>query len=209
MKWVLLFFCSIFIIFLFLIIILVLSTIKLNIKKFHFSNFESGVKKGKIENEILICLELYFINRIKIASFSINKNIFSKIRLKNDFQKLKNNYSKFKNIKLLDILKTSKLQIEKAYLNIKIGTDDVIITGFLVTFISSITGILFRKTKKENLFLKILPLYSCGNAINFDLNCIIKVKMVHIIYVIFILIKKGMNKNERASNRRSYDYSYE
>ena len=209
MKWVLLFFCAIFLLFLFLIIILVLSTMKLNIKKIYISNYKDGVKKNNLDNEVLIYLEIYFLHRIKIASFSLNKNIFSKINIKNDLQKLRNSFLKVKNIKSIEILKKSKLQIEKGYLNVEIGTDDVIITGFLVTIVSSIAGILFRNTNKKDSFFKVIPLYEYGNAINFNFNCIIKVKMVHIIYVIFILIKKGMKKNERTSNRRSYDYSYE
>lgn len=54
-----------------------------------------------------------------------------------------------------------------------------------------------------------MPMYRFGNSINLSLNCIINVKMVHIIYVIYILLKKGMIKNERTSNRGAYDYSYE
>ena len=65
------------------------------------------------------------------------------------------------------------------------------------------------KTDYKKTNFKIIPLYKYGNAINFRLNCIINVKLVHIIHIIYILSKKGMIKNERASNRRSYDYSYE
>ena len=54
----------------------------------------------------------------------------------------------------------------------------------------------------------VYPLYNFGNSIKINLNCIIKVKIVHIIYVIYILLRRR-NKNERASNRRAYDYSYE
>lgn len=56
---------------------------------------------------------------------------------------------------------------------------------------------------------RIIPLYNFGNSIKFNLNCIISVKIVHIIYVIYILLKTRRRKNERTSNRRSYDYSYE
>lgn len=92
----------------------------------------------RLENEVLIYLELYFLNKIKIARFSLNNNIFSKMNIKTDMKNLKKNFKKIKNIKLLDILKKSKLQIEEAYLNTKIGTDDIILTALLVTIISSV-----------------------------------------------------------------------
>ena len=70
-------------------------------------------------------------------------------------------------------------------------------------------GIVFSHTKSKKKKFTVLPLYNIGNVIKINLNCIIDVKIVHIIYVIYILFKKGRNVNERASDRRAYDYSYE
>ncbi len=56
-----------------------------------------------------------------------------------------------------------------------------------------------------------LPIYEDKNRIKLILNCIIQVKLVHIISIIYYVVKKRKEKRkyERASNRRSYDYSYE
>jgi len=70
-------------------------------------------------------------------------------------------------------------------------------------------GIIFGITNPKKSEFIVKPLYNLGNSIKFNLNCIISVKVVHIIYVIYILLKKRRASNERASNRRSYDYSYE
>lgn len=110
---------------------------------------------------------------------------------------------------MLEIIKKLKIKTEKLKLYLAIGTENVMLTVNLVTLISSIIGITFRNLEPEKTEYRIIPLYNFGNSIKFNLNCIISVKTVHIIYVIYILLRKRRNKNERASNRRSYDYSYE
>ena len=72
-------------------------------------------------------------------------------------------------------------------------------------------GVLLRKqiaNSKENRFI-INPLYINKNLLNLELNCIFETKLIHIIYVIYILNEKRRDdKNVRTSNRRSYGYSY-
>ena len=65
--------------------------------------------------------------------------------------------------------------------------------------------------KKEHYNYTIEPIYQNKNIYKIQFNCIIQVKMVHIINVIYIFLKKGRSDlNERTtSNRRSYGYSYE
>ena len=64
---------------------------------------------------------------------------------------------------------------------------------------------------QKNYKYQINPIFQNKNLYKINLNCIIQLKMVHIINVIYIFSKKGRSdKNERtASNRKSYGYSYE
>ena len=92
------------------------------------------------------------------------------------------------------------------------GTQNAAFTAMIVSFINIITSILVsnNKNKKINYFLKIDPIYQNQNIVNLQFNCIISLKIVNIINIIYILKKKGrVDKNERTSNRRSYAYSYE
>ena len=68
-----------------------------------------------------------------------------------------------------------------------------------------------RKLNEKNYEYSIKPIYNNQNLYKIELNCIIELKIVHIINVIYILIKKGKSdKNERtASNRKPYAYSNE
>ncbi len=209
MKIVLLFFCAIIGIIILSIILLIFSTIRLNVKKVKISNFENGIKKKKLEKEFIIYIELCLFGKLKIARIKLTKNLIDKMQIKADIKNLKRDAQLLKNINILEIIKKLKIKTSKLNLQAQLGTEEVTLTVFLVTFISTVTSILFRNTDYKNVDYNIMPLYQFGNTINFYLNCIINVKMVHIIYVIYILLKKGMIKNERTSNRRSYDYSYE
>ena len=209
MKIVLLFFCGIFAFLVLIIFLLILSTIKLNVEKLDISNYERGFKKGKIIKEFRVFIELHLFDKIKIAKFKISNKFLEKLNVENDLKDLKKDVQLIKKINIFEIFKVLKIKLERLNLKVEIGTEDVMITVFLVTFISTAVGIICRNADQNKVKFNIMPLYQFGNAINFRLNCIINVKMVHIIYVIYILLKKGMIKNERTSNRRSYDYSYE
>ena len=212
MKWVLLFFCAFFGIILFIIFLLICSTIKLNVAKLNISNIENGIKK-KIEKDIQIFIELYLFGRIKILGINLNNHMFMKFKEKanfNIFKYLKRDRKVLKNIKISGIVKQLRAEFKNTNFDLQLGTEQVITTAFVITFISTILSIILKNADENEVRFKIMPLYKYGNSINLHLNCIIKVKVVHIIFVIIYLIKEGkVIKNERTSNRRAYDYSYE
>ena len=209
MKLVLLFFC-VFLGFIFLILLLLLSSsIKLNIKKFNISNFENGRKKEKIEKDIEVYLELHLFGIIKIAKIKIDEKLFKELKMTNNLKDIKKDWNILKQSKTLNIIKKLKIKLRKTNIDLEIGTEDAILTAFLVTVISSIIGIALHSSNYKETYFNIVPLYYFGNSVNLKLKSIINVKVVHIIYVIYIFLKKGRIKNERTSNRRSYDYSYE
>lgn len=209
MKTVLLFFCAILGIILFCFILLLLSTIRLNVIKAKISNFENGIKKSKMEKELKIYLELCLFNKIKIAKIRLKKSLLDKAKIKTNMKELEKNVKVLKNIGIMEIIKKLKIKVDKLELEVKLGTEDIMITVFLIAFLSSLVSILVRNCNYKKVHYNIIPLYQFGNTVKINLNCIIDVKMVHIIYVIYILLKKGRINNERTSNRRSYDYSYE
>lgn len=139
------------------------------------------------------------------------RKIYSNKKLEQiDFSKLKQNIPI--NIKTLKIIKGLQIKIESLKLEINIGIEDVIYTSYTVAIIASILSIILPHLVKEediqNIRYEINPIY---NTLTFNLNLdsIISIKIVHIIYVIYNLVKKGRDENERTSNRRSYAYSHE
>lgn len=197
-----------------LVIVILLSTISIRTEKLELSNYN---KSGKLQYDFDVYFELYFLNKLKILSLKFDKEKLHKLKLKQkmqnvDFKKMKKDMPKKEEIK--SIVKKLDVDLNTFKLKVKIGTEDVILTSTIVSILASVIGIILgrviKEYKEEKYKYEIHPIYENRNQILLNLNCIIKVKVVHIIFIIYLLLKKRrVDKNERTSNRRTYDYSYE
>lgn len=193
-----------------LFFVFITSTLKIKIKSLQ-------IEKYKNNNKYRVFIQLYFLNKIKIFSIRINnerirKMYSSKQIEKIDFNKIKENIPI--NKETLSILKNLKLEIEELDLEINIGIEDAVLTSYLVAIIASLISIILphlvkNRSNKEIKYI-VKPIYN-KTEFNMDLDSIISVKIVHIIYILYQLVKKGKERksNERTSNRRAYAYSHE
>ena len=99
-------------------------------------------------------------------------------------------------------------------LRIDIGTEDTVLTSFMVPILGMLISIFIKNNttdyKKQNFIIQ--PIYFNKNLLNILFSGIFEFKMIHIINIIYILIRKeGVKKNERTttSNRRTYGHRYE
>ena len=198
----------VFIILFVIIMIIILSTLRIKIDNLELSNIRGN---NNSSNKFKIIISLYLFNKIKWFNIKIGN------------KKLKNMYKKFnlknleKDFKFEDLKQIKKLNAKFSYFDLdsKIGLENVIITIFSVVILSTIISLILadmvKKYKKNKYNYKILPLYINKNVYEIKFNCIIEVKMVHIISIIYYFLKKRRDKNygKRTSNRGSYDYSYE
>ena len=195
-------------------LIIILSTLKINILDININNIN---EQKKIHYEIQLKIQLYFLNKIKIASIYLDSKKLKKYNILNkmkqvDIKQIEKIAVDYKEV--LKIIKKLKIKLGFLDLKLQIGTIDIIITSLIVAFISAIIGIILphiiNNTKSKNYKYKIEPIYNMENSIKMSTNCIIEIKIVHIIYVIYKLLKrKRVDKHERTSNRRTYDYGYE
>ena len=194
-----------FCIFLLLISLIILSTLKITVDNLYFNYMNKQADK-KIIKDFCINIELFLFGKIKIFSSKITDEKFKKInrkldiknKIKNfDLKKLKDNLKLNKDTKKL-LKKVDIFKISIFNLNLEIGTEDVIFTSFLITTISTLISIILsRALEKEgikNSKYKILPIYYNKNLIKMDLDCIISIKIVHIIFIILNLLKNGKIK---------------
>lgn len=193
-------------------ILIIASTLHIQIKNLSISNMQT-----KNNNKYAIIFSIYFANKIKYIWFNLNskraKKIYSKVQLE------KIDLKKFKKVfKLSDLKELTKLHLKILDLNLdmNIGTKSPLVTSFLVVTISNAISLLLphlvNNLKDNRYFYNIKPLYYNKELYKINLDCIIEIKMVHIINVIYyIFFKKGRRKNERSttSNRKSYAYSHE
>ena len=209
----------------FILIILILfivgilfSTLNIRVEKLYFSN----QSLEKLKWNYFIVLELSLFGMIKAIKLRIDPKRVEKILKKRNIKE-KVKEINFKQIKQdlpdkeeqVKLMKRLKIKLEEFHFVLELGTKDVLITSAMIAFLSSVLGIaiarVIKKYQEEKYEYKMIPVYQNKNIINLNLNCIIQVKMVHIICIIFTLLRKRKEKqkHERTSNRRSYDYSYE
>lgn len=201
---------------LFLIIFLfITSKIEISVNNFLFSS----ENKNHINNGYIFKIKLCILKIIPIFKISITKDKIRKI-LKNKKIQEKIEKQKIKivndtnniDIKMLKLFKNIKLDIEKIKLNISVGTEDAALTAFIAPFMANALIMLLRKKikkDKKNQELYVEPVFNNKNILEISFSGIFKIKMIHIINTICIVNKKKGDKNERTSNRRSYDYGYE
>lgn len=196
-------------------IIVIFSTIKIKVKELNISNIQTK----QIRYDYVIDFELLFFDKIRIIKTTLNpdkvKSINNKVDIKQKIEDMNLNEKTLNKKEIKEVIKKLNVKLEQIHLDLEIGTEDALITSGIVAVIASFLGILFAKVIKcyeEGKYgYKVMPIYQNKNAINLLLNCIIQVKVIHIISIIFTIVKNRKEKEEyeRTSNRRSYDYSYE
>lgn len=196
-----------------IIIVLIFSKIQVEIENFRLNLPKN---KNKILNDtFLFKIKLVIFGSLPIINLKINREKLKKLENNLKDKKIKLDINKIgKQITKENINDAKKLQmhIEKIKLKINFGTENTILTSFIVPIISTIWSIVLTKkrVKEEKQRLEINPIYNKGNLVNIVFEGIFEIKMIHIIKVICAKIKKRrVEKYERTSNRRAYDYSYE
>lgn len=229
-----LFFLCVLIIFLVILLLIRYSSIRISI-----INLEINTENKDIINDYEFEMGIYFFYKMRIIKLTINEKKIKKLQNSKFIKKMCNvNLERvtkkiekklqdkviqdYKNFNILNfikvLLKELKPEILKFNLNFKIGVQDIMITTYAIPIISTLISFILKltvkdvnsKNKKRDYYYKIEPIYN-KNIINLRLNCIINVKIVHIINIIYIFLikKRRSDKYERASYRRTYGYSHE
>lgn len=196
------------------IFIITLSTFRFQIENLEISNIEEGSRL--VSSNYRFRISVYLFNKIKWLTLKFDnkkiEKIYKKMKLaKIDFKKLEQNFR----IEDLKYIKTLKPKISHFNFGVRVGVEDTILTTFIIFIISTAISILLpytiKKYDKNKYYYQVLPLYINKNVYEIKLDCIIEIKMVHIINIIYVFFKKRrVDSNEqRTSNRRSYGYSYE
>ena len=157
------------------------STLHIEIKNLNLSNMEP---KNKSEFDVIF--SFYLGNYIKWFWIHLNndkmKKYYSKIQLeKLDLNIIKNTFE-FNDLKQL---KKSKPQFSYLDFEFQLGLESPITTSLLVSNIASIISIIspyvVKLKNKKNYNYKIIPIYQNKTLYKINLNCIIEIKLVHII----------------------------
>ena len=153
-------------------------------------------------NRLISYIKRYFIN-IPLFKFKI-KNLLKKNNKEN------RSYSEYLLIK--DILKKNFIKLERFKLQSEISVADPILTAITVMGISTVIAILIKyyniKINYNNYKYIINPIYADKIILNVQLDSIIKINLVHIMYIFYKKWRRDLN-GRKASNRKPYDDCYE
>lgn len=207
------FFLLLIIVLLTLLLLIAFSRIKINIKNIKFTSYK--VEERHLQENYDIEVKLYVLKFLRILKINITKEKLEKLKLENKIKKLEKKLIlkdvKF-DVNVFDVFKKLKIIFEELNLKVEIGTENSALTSIIFGIVSGIIPFVLRNQIKniEKQKIDIKPIYLNQNLLNIELNCIFNIKMIHIIYVMYILNKKRRDeKYVRTSNRRSYGYSYE
>ena len=186
------------------LILLFFTEIKVEIKKLEFK-----IKNFDINKSGIIIIKFKILNKINLIKIETDIDKIQSLTSKNKYDKIKNHVVKNENIKVKDIQEKLKAKYENINLKIEIGEENAattaLLTGVISSIISVIIGKYFRDIKQIN--WNVQPMYNI-NILKLSLNCIISVKLIHIINTIFMMRKEG-DKNAGTSNRKNLKYIYE
>ena len=200
-----------------IIVFFIISIIVLTLLLFLCSSLKIQIKEFELINrkinkfELIISLALF--NKLRWLKLKLDNDRISKMNermKKNMFNKLLNSkiLTQYKNINS-NLIKEwkhifQKMDLEKINLNLKLGTEDASVTACLIGIISAFIGILLPQRASTSQYL-IEPIYKDKNYIYLSINCIIAIKMVHIINIRKIIKEKEVYQEYgKSSNRRSY-----
>ena len=207
-------------------LLIITSSLKLELKNFEITYPK---KDNKIINKnFAIYLKGYVLGKVRIAKINLT-NLKMEKNIKRKIEENKGNID----AKATDLLKSMKIELENVNLEAYIGFEDAAFTAILIGTIYTIIYVLvgsqmnkinkiiktkdrdkiMNKDSKNNskYKIKITPVYNV-NIVNAKFECIIKMKLIHIIHIIYILNKKKkrrVEKDGRTSNRGAYAYSDE
>lgn len=159
-----------------IIIVLIFSKIQVEIENFRLNLPKN---KDKILNDTFFFkIKLVIFGTLPIINLKINREKLKKLENNLKDKKIKLDINKIgKQITKENINDAKKLQmhIEKIKLKINFGTENTILTSFMVPIISTIWSIVLTKkrVKEEKQRLEINPIYNKGNLVNIDRKSVV------------------------------------
>ncbi len=203
---------GIFLLFCVFAMFMLLSSILIEIEGFRKENG----KKLQLQKPIVIRIQ--FLGKLPIIKWKITKNKINQLEKEKKLphvtiETIEQGHVLQKRNR--ELIKNLKICLESMNLKINIGTENAVFTAYSVAFIASTISLLLPHIicmkNKDKCYYAVIPKYENKNEYQIELSCIFRIKIVHIIYSLYMHKKqeKGEKKNERTSYRRFNEYSHE
>ncbi len=206
--------------FLLIFILLLILSMKIQIKIENFK-YQSELTKENthIAPGYRMIIYLYVLNKIPIVRLKLTPSKFFKINQKTHIKEKMMEQMKMPNMvrltekydikkDLKEIAKYMKLETHELELKIELGTENVILTSFLIPVVSTVIAIVIAKTKyqmnQQN--FKVTPIYESKNIIHLQVDGTFELKIIHILTTFWMIKqKRNAGKNEKTEKNSVYD----
>ena len=206
--------------FLLIFILLLILSMKIHIKIENFK-YQSELTKENthIAPGYRMIIYLYVLNKIPIVRLKLTPSKFFKINQKTHIKEKMMEQMKMPNMvrltekydikkDLKEIAKYMKLETHELELKIELGTENVILTSFLIPVVSTVIAIVIAKTKyqmnQQN--FKVTPIYESKNIIHLQVDGTFELKIIHILTTFWMIKqKRNAGKNEKTEKNSVYD----
>ncbi len=188
-------------------IMIIFTEIKIQVENFKFRLDSQNIE---INKSFKIIIKFNIFKKINYFKFTINKDKVKSYNAKQSFDRIFKDIFNGENNKDKKNSKNRKyIKIEKLDLNLDVGMDDAALTAIITGIVSILLSNLIGKNIKilNEIKWKISPIYNAF-LLKTELNCIISIKLIHIINIIYVSRKED-DKNARTSNRKNLKYIYE
>jgi len=183
------------------------------------SNVDEGpLPKVRITRYIVL-IEVFLFKKIKLFSKTIDNEDIKKVKkgkilswldkklntrieddIKDITQFLIKERKRVFTIKTWRCIKNLNMKVSELAVDMQVGTENAATTAYVTATIASVIALLLTlKVEKENaknFRHKITPVYMNQNFIKIQFNCTVKIKMIHIMNIVYALWKQSNYHNK-------------
>lgn len=207
-----------------LLIMIIISKIEVEIQNLDMSNIDKKQNNKKLKVSISLRIgKLHWINVClnKKKILKLNNKIKSyEQNNKAEAEKMKKTAKKeaiiiLKNTEIRRLIMNTKVELNEFKANISIGTEDYVITSYLIGIISAIipnilASAKFGKKQKisKTVIYSVQPIYQPKNIYSVKMNIKVATKISHLLYIALMLAKttkqyESINENSKAKKDKN------
>lgn len=207
-----------------LLIMIIISKIEVEIQNLDMSNIDKKQNNKKLKVSISLRIgKLHWIkiclNKKKILKLN-NKIKSYEQNNKAEAEKMKKTAKKevaiiLKNTEIRRLIMNTKVELNEFKANISIGTEDYVITSYLIGIISAIIPNILAREKfgkkqkiSKTVIYSVQPIYQPKNIYSVKMNIKVATKISHLLYIALMLAKttkqyECFNENSKAKKDKN------
>ena len=201
-----------------LLVMIIISKIEFEIQNLEMSNIDKKQNNKKLK--VSIFLRIGKLHWMKVCLKLNNKIKSYEQNNKAEAEKMRKTAKKevaiiLKNTEIRRLIMNTKVELNEFKANISIGTEDYVITSYLIGIISAILPNILARAKfgkkqkiSKTVIYSVQPIYQPKNIYSVKMNIKVATKISHLLYIALMLAKitkqyESFNENSKAKKDKN------